>query len=149
MTYADTVFTLYILLLVVTAWVSTYMRHLRETAAVVEEKLTPLLPSGTRFHVPVPWYIHYGVLENAAILGTLAFAMTTLLPGWTLAGFAFFLFVLLPISSRFLAPRAGSWHFMKRIRKLMQSRLQEHETNGDRARAELMRMSLDRLDKGL
>ncbi len=131
------------------AWFSGYARHLRETVALVKRRLDPEMPSGVHLHLPQPWFVRYGALENLLVLLGLAYGMTLLRWPWILGGFAVFLFVFLPLCERLLTPYPGTWHYLRKVRRLLQMYKAQSEQEGRRERAELYRIALDRVDKGL
>lgn len=144
----DAAVVMYFVFWVLAGWFSGYSRHARETAITVRDKLAAKLPSGHSVELPPPWFARYGWLENLLVLAGLALGMALLSWFWVLLGFALFLFVLLPLTAR-LTPPPGAWHYLKSLRRSLQLRLADSEQAGDRTRAELYRIALERLDKGL
>jgi hypothetical protein len=144
----DAAVVVYIAFWVLTALFSAYGRHARQTAVTVQEKLAAKLPSGVSVNLPPPWFARYGWLENLLVVAGLGLGMALLHWFWVLAGFALFLFALLPAAAR-VTPHAGAWHYLKPLRRSLQLRLADSEQAGDRMQAEVYRIALERLDKGL
>lgn len=145
----DAAVVVYLILWLLIAWFSAYSRHLRQTVRLVSRKLNPEMPSGVRLDLTPPWFVRYGAVENLLMLAGLAYGLAFLGWPWILIGFGLFLFLLLPLSSRFLTPHPGAWHYLRQVRRLLQIGLAESEQGGNRERAQLYRIALERVDKGL
>ncbi len=145
----EAAFVTYLLLLLATAWFTAYTRHLALTAQVIEEKLAPTLPEETTLQVPVPLYARKGIAENLALLLAIGFGVINLDWPWVLGGFAAFLFIFLPLCVAYLAPRPGAWHYYRYLRAQLEEKLAAKELAGNKEEAVLLRIAIERLDKGL
>lgn len=145
----DAAATVYLVYWFFAAWVAAYARHMRATVLLVKRKLESELPAGVKLDLPPPWYARYGFVENLLVLVGLSYGLALLDWPWILAGFALFLFLFLPIGSHLLTPHPGTWHYIRQIRRRMLAAMADSEQKGERERAQVFRIALERVDKGL
>ncbi|SCZ55572.1 hypothetical protein [Thiohalomonas denitrificans] len=139
----------YLAFWLIVAWFSAYAKHTRETARILDYKLSPELPKGVSLHLRAPWYARLGIVENILTVSVLGYGLAVLDWRWVLGGFGFFLLILLPAATQLLTPHPGSWHYVKILRQGLRNQMAESEQKGDQERAQVYRIALQRIDQGL